>query len=104
MNNAVDNVENCKEPGPRVGTTALIDDSAKVTAQPSVLVIHDRQHERILAFEVLVESRLADPDVGENLIEADVSEAVAVEAAEGRIDQALAGWGAHVGSRIAPSR
>ena len=55
------------------------------------MVCERRQHEVVFALEVLVEGGLADADVGEDLVEADHAEAVAVEASAGGLDEALAG-------------
>ena len=66
---------------------------AEGVLQPAVLLLQHRQHQVVLAPEVLVEGGLADAHVGQHLVEADVAEAVAVEAARGGIDQSLVGAG-----------
>ena len=60
--------------------------------QPAVLAFQGGQHQVFLALKMLVEGRLADPHVRENLIDPDIAKTVAVKAANGRIDEPLSSW------------
>ena len=64
---------------------ALANHRAKGVLQPAVLHFQGRQHQVFFALEVLVERRLADPHVRQNLVDADVAKSVAIEATNGRI-------------------
>ena len=66
---------------------------ANVAFHLAVVVLQGRHHQVLFALEVLVERGLADPHVGEDLVDADVAEAVAIEPREGGIHQPLAGVG-----------
>ena len=66
--------------------------------KPEVLVLEHGEHQVVFALEVLVERGLADADVGQHLVEADVAKAVAVEPRDGGFDEAVA-RGGHVCGR-----
>ena len=57
--------------------------------------LQGREHEIFFALEVFVESGFADFDVGQDLVDADVAEAIAIEAADGGLDETLARGGFH---------
>ena len=63
----------------------------KVSLQPVVLHLQGREHQVLFALEVLVESGLADADVGQHLVDADTSKSIAVEATDRPLRPAVDG-------------
>src|SRR5262249_58312878 len=86
-----DRVEDGAQPVDGVGAPAAADRAAKLFLHARGVLVEHRDHEIVLGLEVLVEGGLAYPHLLEDLIEADVAKAVAVEAPEGGIEQSLAG-------------
>jgi hypothetical protein len=52
----------------------------------------------------LVKRGLADADVAQDLVDADIAKPVAVKPANGRIDQPLPRWAAHRSTRCTSSK
>src|SRR5262249_2933400 len=95
LHDRLDDVEHCPELSDRRISSTLADHFSKRILEPYVLPLEHSQHQIVLAFEMLVERRFADADVRQNLVDADVSKAVAIEAPGGRVDQPLARLGWH---------
>ena len=74
----------------RSWAAARLNQRAKRFLQPAVVAIKGSQHQIFFAFEMLVESRLADADIGQDLIDTYAAKAVAVKTANGCVDQPLA--------------
>src|SRR5262249_2396558 len=95
LDERLDDVEQrAKLPEGRVAA-ALSNHVSKRGLEPEGLQLQGRQHQVVIAFEMLVARRLADADVPKNLVDPDVAKAVAVETPDGRFDQALPGGGGH---------
>src|SRR5262245_4067817 len=86
----LDDVEEGAQLIHRRATPLLAEHLAEALLQPLVLHLERREHQVVLAREVLVEGRLADADVVEDLVDPGVPEAVPVEAIDRRPRQALA--------------
>src|SRR5262249_32006049 len=63
--------------------------------QPEVLHFQGGEDEVFLAVEMLVKGRLADADVGQHLLQADVAEAVAVKPSRRRFGESPPRCGGH---------
>ena len=73
----------------RRGAAAVANHLAEGVLQPVTLHLQGGKHEVFLAIEMLVEGGLADADVSQHLLEADVAETVAVEAPDRCLGQSL---------------
>src|SRR5271156_3233625 len=69
---------------------SLANHRTKRVLQPGILGFQSRQHHVFLALEVLIERCLTDADVGQHLIDADISKAVTIEPTNRRFHEALA--------------
>src|SRR3954471_9002602 len=85
------------------GTAALANHDAKGMLQPAVLLLERSQHQIVFALEMLVKSGLANTHVGQNLVDAHATKAIAIKTANGRVNQVLA-RGRFQWHRMAPGR
>src|SRR5262249_41018379 len=90
-----DDVEHGLELPQRRVAPPLANHFAERVLQPRVLHLEGRQHEVVLALEVLVERRLADPHVRQDLIDSDIAKPVAIKAPDGPFDEPLSGCRRH---------
>ena len=80
---------------PGIGPAVAANHVAKCFLEPDVSHFERREHQVVLALEVLVERRLADADVRQHLVDADVAKSVAVKTPAGGLDQAVSSCGRH---------
>ena len=71
------------------GPSPFLHERRESLLQPTVLIFQGGKHQVFLAFEMLVESRLADPHVCKNLIDSHVAKSVAIKTTNCRFDQSL---------------
>ena len=95
LDDVFDDIEYGVELAERGGAAAVADHGLECVLSPSVLRLEGGEHQVFFALEVFVEGGLADFDVGEDLVDADAAEAIAVEAADGGLDETLAGGSFH---------
>ena len=79
----------------RSWAAARLNQRAKRFLQPAVVAIKGSQHQVFFAFEMLVESCLADADIRQNLIDSHVAKPVAVKTANGCLDEPLSSGRLH---------
>jgi hypothetical protein len=86
----IDNIEESHELIDARVCSVLTNHVGKSLLDPTILIVERGQHEIFLALEMLVKGGFADADVGEDLIDADVTETIAVKALFGGVDDFLA--------------